>query len=82
MQEASKKSGSVLFFEPLRVELNDCFGALKDVRPEVVFGSRSGFKKPDRDDDENSNDVDGAASVDAEASTSKTETPQKRTKCM
>ena len=44
MQDASKKSGSVLYFKPLRVELNDCFGALKDVRPDAVFSSRKGLK--------------------------------------
>ena len=41
MHENAKKSGGLLLFEPLRIELNDCFGALKDVRPDAVFSSRS-----------------------------------------
>ena len=43
MQAASKKIGSALYFEPLRVELNDCFGALKDVSPDMVFSNRKGL---------------------------------------
>ena len=45
MQAASKKSGSVLYFKPLRVELNNCFGALKDVTPDQVFSNRKGLEK-------------------------------------
>ena len=43
MQAASKKTGSVCYFEPLRVELNDCFGALKDVSPDQVYSNRKGM---------------------------------------
>ena len=43
MVQASKKTGSVLYFEPLRLELNDCFGALKDVSPDMVFSNRKGL---------------------------------------
>ena len=45
MTAASKKTGSVLYFEPLRLELNDCFGALKDVTPEMVFSNRQGLNE-------------------------------------
>ena len=41
-QAASKKSGSVLYFEPLKLELNDCFGALKDVTPDLVYSNLEG----------------------------------------
>ena len=44
MQTAAKKSGSVLYFEPLCVELNDCFGALKDVSPDMIFSNRKGLE--------------------------------------
>ena len=44
IQTASKKSGSVLYFEPLRVELNDCFRALKDVSPDMIFSNRKGIE--------------------------------------
>ena len=36
-QAASKKSGLVLYFEPLKIELNDCLGALKDITPDLLF---------------------------------------------
>ena len=84
MQDASKKSGSVLYFEPLRVELNDCFGALKDVRPDAVFSSRSGLKitKPDEADEEGTEgDTEANGDGQARANTSKdgnVETPKKK----
>ena len=43
MQAASKKTGSVFYFKPLRVELNDCFGVLKDVSPDQVYSNRKGM---------------------------------------
>ena len=58
MTEAGNKTGGVLYFEPLRVELNDCFGALKNVQPDSVYSSRKGLllHKPTNDDgDEDSN---------------------------
>ena len=45
MTAAAKKTGSVLYFEPLRLELNDCFGALKDVTPDQVFSNRKGMEE-------------------------------------
>ena len=66
MQAASKKSGSVLYFEPLRLELNDCFGALKDVTPDQVFSNRKGLEKNSSENNSqpeqtSSNDDDGEA---------------------
>ena len=58
MIEAGNKTGGVLYFKPLRVELNDCFGALKNVQPDSVYSSRKGLlvHKPTNDDgDEDSN---------------------------
>ena len=43
MNEAQSKTGGVLYFEPLHYELNDCFGALKNVQPDSVFSSREGM---------------------------------------
>ena len=45
MQTAAKKMGSVLYFEPLRVELNNCFGALKDISPDQVYSNRKGMEE-------------------------------------
>ena len=42
MIEAGKKTGSVLYIEPLHKELQECFGVLKDVNPDQVFSSRRG----------------------------------------
>ena len=32
----------MLYFEPLKAELNDCFGALKDVTPDFVYSNIEG----------------------------------------
>ena len=45
MTAAAKKTGSVLYFEPLRLKLNDCFGALKDVNPDQVFSNCKGMEE-------------------------------------
>ena len=37
-----QKKWFVLYFEPLKIELNDCFGALKDVTPDLVFSNLQG----------------------------------------
>ena len=57
MNEASSKTGGVLYFEPLRYELNDCFGALKNVQPDSVFSNREGIITNPRNnsDDDDSN---------------------------
>ena len=43
MTVADGKTGGVLYFEPLRVELNDCFGSLKNITPDSVFSARKGL---------------------------------------
>ena len=40
--DAGKKTGSSTYFEPLCKELNECFGALKDVNPDQLFSNRRG----------------------------------------
>ena len=40
MVEQDKKTGGCLYFEVLCRELNECFGALKDVTPDKVYSSR------------------------------------------
>ena len=45
MTAADKKTRSVLYFEPLRLKLNDCFGALKDVTPDQVFSNCKGMEE-------------------------------------
>ena len=67
MQMAAKKTGSVLYFEPLRVELNDCFGALKDVTPDAVYSNRRGLDENRGSHDEE----DMGASGDPQAHTMK-----------
>ena len=71
MTAASKKTGSVLYFEPLRLELNDCFGALHDVTPEMVFSNRQGLndtlgdvEHPDQSNSEASTSADKTDSAD------------------
>ena len=43
MIEGDGKTGSVLYFEPLQVELNDCFGSLKNITPDSVFSAQKGL---------------------------------------
>ena len=44
MVEMGKKTGGQYFFEPLRTELQDTFGALCHVSPDSVFSSISGLE--------------------------------------
>ena len=81
MQQAAKKTGSVLYFEPLCVELNDCFGALKDVTPDQVFSNRKGMEQ-------NASKPDGDSNAENEPSTSteenimdNSEAKRKKPKC-
>ena len=75
MNEASSKTGGVLYFEPLCYELDDCFGALKNVQPDSVFSNHDGMirhpNSSDNDDDNDSNE--NTPDTDASASTSKSE---------
>ena len=63
MTAASKKTGSVLYFKPLRLELNYCFGALHDVTPEMVFSNCQGLN-------DNLGDIENSDQSNAEPSTS------------
>ena len=80
-QMASKESGSVLYFEPLKIELHDCFGALKDVCPDLVYsnlkGSSSGRENSDGNDE--SNTESNTETSDAQPSTSTATTSSKKT---
>ena len=59
MNDAGTKTGGVLYFEPLRAELHDCFSAIKNVQPDSVFSSRQGMivHTPPDDAGVNSNDT-------------------------
>ena len=81
MNEAQGKTGGGgEYFEPLRYELNDCFGALKNIQPDSVFSNRQGMivygenSEPERinDDDDDLSDDNQAV-----ASTSETNGPEK-----
>ena len=61
MVEADGKTGSTDFFEPLRVELQDCFSALKNITPDSVFSARKGLiertkSSPDSEEDPDKSD--------------------------
>ena len=60
MTEADSKTGGVLYFEPLCVELNDCFGSLKNITPDSVFSARKGLleKSKTSEADEDTDDAD------------------------
>ena len=59
MNDAGTKTGGVLYFEPLRAELHDCFSAIKNVQPDSVFSSQQGIivHTPPDEAGDNSNDT-------------------------
>ena len=59
MNDAGTKTEGVLYFECLKAELHDCFGAIKNVQPDSVFSSRQGMivHTPPDDAGDNSNDT-------------------------
>ena len=65
--DGSSKTGSSNFLEPLTKELNECFGALKDVNPDQVYSSRRGskFGNPVNPED-NTESTDGPSTSSAE----------------
>ena len=73
MNSGESKSGTVETFEPLRVELNDCFNSLKNVQPDSVYSSRKGLivhkSNDDTTGDEDSNDVEIASEKSDEQKT-------------
>ena len=83
MQNAEKKSGTVPYLEPLAMELNDCFNALKEVKPDALFGTRSGLKViPDdiievEEDEEKGDKAEATTSHEkSEATLKKKQTPK------
>ena len=81
MNEASSKTGGVLYFEPLRYELNDCFGALKNVQPDSVFSNREGMiNNPRNNSDDDDDDSHTAASEGSETSASASDAKKKEAK--
>ena len=57
MVEESKKTGNCYHFEPLRQELNDTFGCMKNVTPDSVFSTLKGLQvKPNSDSTESNED--------------------------
>ena len=44
MVEESKKTGNCYYYEPLRSELNDTFGVMKNVTPDSVFSNIKGLQ--------------------------------------
>ena len=86
MNEAHSKTGGVLYFEPLRYELHDCFGALKNVQPDSVFSSREGMlihpstsddADDDNDDDETNFSVSQAVPSTSSSDMNKTDKKKK-----
>ena len=80
MVEQDKKSGGCLYVEILRRELNNCFGALKDITLDKVYSSHKGMLAgaslvPESDETNNNinnNNSDATASTsDMQASSSK-----------
>ena len=88
MIEQDKKSGGCLYVEMLRRELNECFGALKDVTPDKVYSCRKGMLSgatlaPESDESNtntNNNSDDVEAGTSGVQSTSSKE-PKKKPKC-
>ena len=82
MNEAHSKTGGVLYFEPLRYELHDCFGSLKNVQPDSVFSSREGMIiHPSNSDEGDDDDNESNSSVSqAVPSTSSADLPKKNEK--
>ena len=74
MQAAAKKTGSVLHFEPMRKELINCFGALKDVTPDQVFSNRRGtsVNKPSESGSGDNEEAEGQVSSSNDQNTSAT----------
>ena len=81
MHEAQSKTGGVLYFEPLHYELNDCFGALKNVQPDSVFSSREGMIiHPSNSDDNDDNADEISLLSESTASTSGSDAKKKASK--
>ena len=78
MVKQDKKTGGCLYVEVLRHELNECFGALKDVTLDKVYSSRKGMLtgsnlEPEDENDNNNNSTEDVvpSTSDSQVSTSK-----------
>ena len=75
MTQAVKKTGSVLYFKPLRCKLQDCFRAQKDVNPDQIFSNEKGMEKPPASDNlkehEENDDAQPGTSQTTEATSTK-----------
>ena len=80
MQTAAKKTGSVLYFEPLRVELNDCFRALKDVTPDAVYSNRRGLDESRGIGDQDDLDASGDGARPSKSKESESDSASKKKK--
>ena len=78
MQNAEKKSGTFPYLEPLATELNNCFNALKEVKPDTLFGTRSGLKVIPDDIIEVEEDEEKGDEAEAKTSNEKSETTPKK----
>ena len=67
---------SVFYFEPLKLKLNDCFGALKDVIPDLVY---SNLKGSSGGANSQSDDVSNSTSGDDNGETSTENVPSTST---
>ena len=78
MVDESKKSGNCYIFEPLRSELNDTFGVMKNVNPDSVFSNIKGLQIAPNSDSSKDEDTDDIELVSVQ---SKDEGPKKERKC-
>ena len=77
MVDESNKSGNCYTFKPLRHELNDTFGVMKNVNPDSVFSNIKGLQiAPNSDSSKDDTDEVELVSVQ-----SKDETTKKERKC-
>ena len=73
MVAESKKTGNFYYFEPLRHELNNTFGAMKNITPDSVFSNLEGFQINPNSDKTNSEDE--TADEETQLVTPSTSTP-------
>ena len=79
MVDESKKSGNCYNFEPLRHELNDTFGCMKNVTPDSVFSTTKGLQvKPNSDQTDAEEGADDEETQLVAPSTSNAKTDEKR----
>ena len=85
MVNAGNKTGSSQNFEPLCKELNECFGALKDVNPDQLFSSRRGTHMGNPievDDDKNVNNSNSEIPQPSTSDKDNKKNPKSRNNCL